>query len=40
MKLKREDRREEVAGITTAILLVIITICAIAGTLQLIFNIL
>lgn len=37
---RKQERREEVAGITTAILLVIITICAIAGTLQLIFNIL
>lgn len=35
----KEDRRNEVAGITTALLLIAITICAIGATLQVIFNI-
>ena len=38
MKLNKENRREEVNGITTAILLIIITICSIGATLQVIFN--
>lgn len=38
MKLNKEDRREEVGGITTALFLIVITICAIGATLQVIFN--
>jgi hypothetical protein len=37
--LNKEDRREEVGGITTALLLIAVAICAIGATLQVIFNI-
>ena len=38
MKLNKEDRREEMAGIGTMVFLIFVTICAIGATLQLIFN--
>ena len=40
MKLNREDRREEIGGITTAIFLCVVIICVIVATIQAIFNIL
>ena len=40
MKLNKEERREEVGGITTAIFLSIVIICLIIATIQAIFNIL
>jgi hypothetical protein len=39
MKLNREDRREEMGGIGTAIFLSFIIICIIVATIQAIFNI-
>lgn len=39
MKLNKEERREEVGGITTAIFLGAVIICVIAATIQAIFNI-
>lgn len=36
--LNKELRREEVGGITTALLLIAVAICAIGATLQVIFN--
>lgn len=39
MKLNKEDRREEVNGITTAIFLSVAIICIIVLTIQVIFNI-
>lgn len=39
MKLNKEERREEVGGITTAIFLSIVIICVIIATIQAIFNI-
>jgi hypothetical protein len=38
MKLNREDRKEEVGGITTALLLIAVAMCAIGAILQVIFN--
>jgi hypothetical protein len=38
MKLNREDRKEEVGGITTALLLIAVTMCGIGAILQVIFN--
>jgi hypothetical protein len=38
MKLNREDRKEEVGGITTALLLIAVAICGIGAILQVIFN--
>ena len=38
MKLNKEDRREEMAGISTMVLLIFVTISAIGATLQVIFN--
>jgi len=38
MKLNKDDRREEEGGITTALLLIAVAICAIGATLQVIFN--
>jgi hypothetical protein len=38
MKLNQEDRREEVGGITTALLLIAVTIFAIGAVLKVIFN--
>jgi hypothetical protein len=38
MKLNQEDRREEMGGITTALLLITVTIFAIGAVLQVIFN--
>jgi hypothetical protein len=38
MKLNREDRKEEVGGITTALLLITVAMCAIGAILQVIFN--
>ena len=38
MKLNKEDRREEMAGIGTMVLLIFVTICALGATLQVIFN--
>jgi hypothetical protein len=38
MKLNQEDRREEVGGITTALLLIAVTIFTIGAVLQVIFN--
>jgi hypothetical protein len=40
MNLNREKRREEMAGIGTAVLLSFIIICIIVATIQVIFNIL
>ena len=40
MKINKEDRREEVGGITTAIFLGVVIICIIVATLQAIFNLL
>ena len=40
MKLKREDRREEMAAIGTFIILIVVIIGVISATLQAIFNIL
>lgn len=40
MKLNKEDRREEVAGISTALLIIAVTLCCIGATIQVIFNIL
>ena len=40
MKLKKEDRREEVNGITTALFLTIVTLCIIGAIIQTIFNVL
>ena len=40
MKLNKEHRREEVAGITTAMFLIAVIICIIVATIQVIFNIL
>lgn len=39
MKLNKEERREEIGGITTAIFLSIVIICVIIATIQAIFNI-
>jgi heme/copper-type cytochrome/quinol oxidase subunit 2 len=39
MKLNKEDRREEIAGITTAMFLCVVIICIIVATIQVIFNI-
>jgi hypothetical protein len=36
--INKELRREEVGGITTALLLIAVAICAIGVTLQVIFN--
>lgn len=36
----RQDRREEVGGITTAIFLSVVIICIIGAIIQVIFNIL
>jgi hypothetical protein len=38
MKIDQGDRREEVGGITTALFLIAVAICAIGVTLQVIFN--
>ena len=40
MKLNKEDRREEVNGITTAIFLSVVIICIIVAIVQVIYNIL
>jgi hypothetical protein len=40
MKLKQEDRREEMGGIGTAIFLGFVIICIIVATIQAIFNVL
>jgi hypothetical protein len=40
MKLKQEDRREEMGGIGTAIFLGFIIVCIIVATIQAIFNVL
>jgi hypothetical protein len=38
MKLNREDRKEEVGGITTALFLIAVAMCGIGAILQVIFN--
>ena len=40
MKINKEDRREEIGCITTAIFLSVVIICIIVATLQAIFNLL
>jgi hypothetical protein len=39
MKLNKEDRREEVGGISTLVLLIVVIICIIGAIIQTIFNI-
>ena len=40
MKINKEDRREEVGGITTALFLTIVTLCIIGAIIKAIFNVL